>query len=243
MKRALAFLVSFLFVASCVNIALAKVKKEQTGSIEGKTYTDSRYGFSISTIDNWKIDTEKETEKKPSLIRTTIYKLNYEKNRGSRFSAYETARPTILVIADTTSLEVSDYQNAFFGEKSKMDKKVKEAYILKLDMLTNSDFVSSNEVEIDSVKGVRVVVKRTYSKQVGEEQAGSEPSGRDDAEGYAVGTAPSKVSLVQDYIVGFICFVKKGNVIYIIQFSCEREFVKINTEDLLKIIQSWKFLS
>jgi hypothetical protein len=243
MKKALVFLISFLFVASCVNTVLAKAKKDETGNIEGKTYTDSRYGFSVSTIDNWKMDTEKETEKKPSLIRATIHKMNYEKNRGSRFSAYETARPTIVITADTTSFEVGDYQNAFFGEESKIDKKVKEACILKLDMLTNTDFVSSNEIEMDSVKGVRVVVKKTYSKQVGEEQAGSGPSGRTDAEGYAVGSAPSKVSLVQDYIVGFICFVKKGNVVYIIQFSCEREFIKINTEDFLKIIQSWKFLS
>ncbi|MCJ7508643.1 MAG: hypothetical protein MUO85_07945 [candidate division Zixibacteria bacterium] len=242
MRRLLVLLVSFFFVVSCASITSAKVKKEQTGNIEGKTYTDSRYGFSISTIDNWKMSTEKETEKKSSLIRATIYKVNYEKSRESRFSAYETARPTIVITADTTSLEVSDYQNTFFGEESKIDKKIREAYIIKLDMLSNTDFANSNEIEIDSVKGVRVVVKKTYSKQVGGEQSGNIASG-DSAEGYAVGSAPSKVSLVQDYIVGFVCFLKKGNVIYIIQFSCEREFIKINTEDFLKIIQSWKFVS
>jgi hypothetical protein len=241
MKRGFILLVLFLFVLSGVSMAFAKVKKEETGKIEGKTYIDNRYGFSVSTIDNWNISAEKETEKKPSLIRATIHKVNYEKNRGSRFSAYETARPTIIITADTTSLEVSDYKNVFFGEESKIDKKMKEAYTIKLDMLTNTDFVSSNEIEMDSVKGIRVVVKRTYSKQVGEEQSSNLASGREDAEGYAVGSAPSKVSLVQDYIAGFICFIKKENVMYVIQFSCEREFVKINSEDFIKIIQSWKF--
>ena len=242
MKRIGILALAFLFLLVSFNMSLAKKKKRRTGEVKDNTYMDTRYGFRVSTIENWKLGTKKETDKKVSLIRATIEKSNYRYKRESQFSSFETARPTIIITADTTSLSIDDFQEEFFGEESRMDKKKRGEYLLKLDMLDNPEFMSANKIEIDSIEGRRIVVKKRYSTQVGDEGAGS-LYGKGDGGGdhYAVGGAPSKISIVEDHMVGLILLFKKDDVMYVIQFSCEREFVKLNNEDFVEIIGSWRF--
>ncbi len=240
MKRALVFLFLLCFMAAGFGICFAKIKKYPTGKVENQTFVDNLFGFRISAIDNWKVSSEKETQTEPSLVRAIIYKVNYEKKRESRFSAYESTRPTVIITADTTSLEIEDYEKAFLGHESKLDRKKKDAYVLKLDMLDNSELASSTEIEVDSIKGKRIALKKRYSKQVGDETSVSPMEVEGDR--YTTGVkAPSKVSVVEDYITGFVLLLKNENVIYVIQFSCEAEFLRINNEDLIKIVRTWKF--
>ena len=251
MKRALVFLFGFLLVMLISQTSSAKIKKVPTGTIEKDTYADARFGFRISTIENWKIGDEEETDKKPSLIRATLHQVNYQVRRGSRFAASETARPTIVITADTSSLSVEDFEKTLLAGKANSQAKVRNDYFLKLDMLSNSEFVSSNEIDIDSVKGKRIIVKKTYSKQVGDETAGSGYASDNTGSSGSSSSTPSsqldisktasKVSIVEDYIVGVVLLFKKGDVVYAIQFSCEREFVKLANEDFTKIMTSWKF--
>lgn len=250
MKRALVFLFGFLLAMLISQTGSAKIKKVPTGTIEKDTYADARFGFRVSTIENWKIGTEEETDKKPSLIRATLHQVNYQVRRGSRFSASETARPTIVITADTSLLSIEDFEKALLAGKANSQAKVRNDYFLKLDMLSNSEFVSSNEIDIDSVKGKRIIVKKTYSKQVGDESAGSGYASENTGSSGSSSTpssqldiskTASKVSIVEDYIVGVVLLFKKGDVVYAVQFSCEREFVKLANEDFSKIIASWKF--
>jgi len=227
MKRVPVLLFIFLFAMSISQTCSAKTKKVPTGKIEGDTYTDARFGFRVSSIENWKMGVAEERDQRQSLVRVTLHKVNYQIKRDSRFSAYETARPTIVVTADTSSLSAGDFEKLLLAGKSNSQLRINDEYFLKLDMLNNSEFVNSNEVEIDSVKGRRMIVKKTYSKQVGEERSGGGYA--TDSDKLEVGKGPSKV------------LMKKGDVVYAIQFSCEREFVKLTNEEFAKIIASWQF--
>jgi hypothetical protein len=51
-----------------------------------------------------------------------------------------------------------------------------------------------------------------------------------------------KSVIIQDYLAGHVILFKKDKNIYVVQFSCEREFFYPTDSEFQKIIGSWRFV-
>ena len=210
------FLLFFLF-------EISQAKEEKTGKIENDTLTDQKFGYRLNVLSNWKVKLEKE----PSLIRSTLIKKNYAVDKSSTLIEEERLIPTILIFADTTSLPLQEIENSLI--KGKGNFRNKNEYLMKLEVLTNYELVSTANIALDSVPGKVFGYKKSYLRNV------VDPSAR---------YGPDKSTMVtkEDYFIGEVVVLKKGNNLYIIQLTGEREYFSVSEKECSKMLESWKFL-
>jgi hypothetical protein len=220
MRKPLIVTVTFLFVFLSLSGSYAKPKK--TGEIKNNVYTDAKFGFQITALDNWKVKNQKE----PSLLRTIMTQKNYKMSTIPGASKYTTSIPTILMLADTTSLSLEQVEKSLLeGGKFLQNK---DEFLIKLELVQNSEYLEIHDVIIDSVPARDFTLKQPYKK------TGEDPRVRDPIYGSSV--------IIQDFVAGHVILFKKGNNIYVVQFSCEREFFYPTNSEFQKIIDSWRFL-
>jgi hypothetical protein len=231
MKKLAAWTTLFLWVILC---SLAPVVEgAQTGKVEKNVYTDANFGFQITSLENWKAKTEKD----PSLVRVVMTQKNYKTSSASGDVQYSAAIPTILILSDTTSLSLKEVEEILMGKgKLPRDKDRKEKilqdrdeFALKLDLVPNSEYLEIHDVTIDSVPARDYTLKQPY-KKTGEDLRVKDPYNANSI-------------IIQDFLAGHVILFKKDNRIYVVQFSCEREFFYPTNAEFLKIIGSWKFTS
>jgi hypothetical protein len=221
MKRVILGLTLIAIILLWMNPCFAK--KEKTGEVKKNTYIDAKFGFQVTGLLNWKVKTEKE----PSLLRVFMTQKNYKVSTATVSAQSTTAIPTILILADTTSLSLAEVESCLFQKCEKL--KIRDDYLLKLDLIPNSENLGTGDVTIAKLPA-RVYTLRQKYKRVVEDitERSSSPSG---------GTV-----IVEDFLAGYVILFKKGNNLYMVQFSCEREFFAPTSEEFQKIINSWKFL-
>lgn len=219
MKKLFVLAIMLVFVFLGAPHSYAKANK--TGEVEKNVYTDSKFGFQITGLENWKMKAEKE----PSLVRTVLTQRNYKTSTIAGASKYTTEIPTILVLADTTSLSLKQVEESLLQKGELLQNR--DEFKIKLDMLFNSEYLEINEVVIDSIPAVDYILKQTY-KKIGEDIRVKDP-----INGSSV--------IIKDFLAGHILLFKKGEFIFVVQFSCEREFYYPVNSEFQKIIESWKF--
>ena len=195
---------------------------EKTGKVENNVYTDSEFGFQITGLDNWKVKDQKE----PSLVRVIMAQKNYKVSNIQGASRYTAVIPTILVLADTTSLSLKQVEESLLGKGKFLQNK--DEFMIKLDLISNSEYVESHDVVIDSVPARDYTLKQPYKK------TGEDIRVRDPINGSSV--------IIKDFLAGHVILFKKGRNIYVVQFFCEREFYYPVNSEFQKIIGSWKFI-
>jgi hypothetical protein len=219
-KKLTGLLVVFTLVLAGASGSLAKAKK--TGEVEKTLYTDSKFGFQVTGLKNWKMKSQKE----PSLLRVVMTQRNFKVSTIPGASQYTTSIPTILILADTTSLSLEQFEESLLGKGKLLHNK--EDFMLKLDLLSNSEVLESNEVIIDSMPARDYTLKQPYKK------TGEDPRIRDPIYGSSV--------IIKDLVAGHVILFKKGRTIYVVQSSCEREFFYPVNSEFQKILASWRSL-
>jgi hypothetical protein len=212
----LTLIVAILMIA---NPCLAKKKK--TGEVKKSVYTDAKFGFQITGLDNWKIKTQKE----PSCLRASMTQKNHKVSRTPGATAQTTAIPTILILADTTSLSLAEVETCLFYKCENLENKDK--YRIKLDLIPNSEYLGVGDVMVDSLPARMYTLQQKYKKTVEDPRERMSPMG--------------STVIIEEFLAGHVILFKKENNIYVVQFSCEREFFAPTNEEFQKIIQSWKF--
>lgn len=221
MRKITLMLLIFAFFFSFYQFLLAKDKK--TGKTEKDTLIDEKFGYRLNVLSNWKIKLEKE----PSLVRSILTKKNYQVNRSSTLVEEERLIPTIVICADTTSLSLQEVENNLI--KGKGNFRNKDEYLNYLETIATYELVNSMDITIDSITGRAYGFKKSYLRQV------IDPSQRYGPEGSSMVTK-------EDYFIGEIVLLKKGNDLYIIQLTGEREYFAVNEKEFSKMMESWKFL-
>lgn len=221
MRKLLILTAAFVFVLISIISPFAKPNK--TGNVEKNVYTDSEFGFQITGLDNWKVKSQKE----PSVARVIMTQKNYKVSTIPGASKYTTAIPAILVLADTTSLSLEQVEESLLEGGKLLQNK--DEFMIKLDLIHNSECLELHDVMIDSAPARDYTLKQPYKK------TGEDIRVRDPIYGSSV--------IIQDFLAGHVILFKKGKNIYVVQFSCEREFYYPANSEFQKIIGSWKFLS
>jgi hypothetical protein len=219
MRNVLILTLAFLFLLTIFVSPYAKPNK--TGDVEKNVYTDSEFGFRINGLDNWKVKNQKE----PSLVRTIMTQKNYKVSTIPGASKYTTTIPTILVLAGTTSLSLEQVEQCLLEENKIMENR--NDFLIKLDLISNSEVLEIHDVMIDSIPARDYTLKQPYKK------TGEDIRVRDPIYGSSV--------IIQDFLAGHVILFKKDNNIYVVQFSCEREFYYPTNSEFQKIIGSWEF--
>jgi len=213
---------SCLFFLALLWVSTSYVQAEKTGKVDKNVYTDLKFGFKITALGNWKVKSEKE----PSLVRVVMTQKNYKVSGIPGASQYTTAIPAIIILSDTTSLSLKQFEESLLKEGKLLQNK--EEFMIKLDLLLNSEYIEDNDVMIDSIPARDYTLKQPYKK------TGQDIRVKDPVAGGSV--------ILQDFLAGHVILFKKDKNIYVVQFSCEREFFYPTNSEFQKIIGSWKFI-
>lgn len=221
MRKTTIFILALFFIFA--NFQISFGKKEKTGKVKGNVFFDKKFGYQLTFLENWKLSTEKE----PSLVRATLMKKNYQVDRSTRFGGYEVNIPTIIILADTTSLSLEEFKNAILQESKKIKIKNLDEYTLKLEFLINSELLQQREILVDSIPAFILTFKKRYFKTSIDETRGMTPEGTE--------------VIVEEFIAGHIVFFKKEKNIFLVHFSCERQFIGPNHREFTNIMSGWEF--
>ena len=212
------FVISVIFLL--VNF-VPVVQAENAGKVEKNVYTDSRFGFQVTALSNWKVKSEKE----PSLNRVVMTQKNYKTTNMPGGSKYNSAIPTILILADTTSLSLKQVEESLLGKGDFLSKK--NEFMIKLDLIPNSEYAEIHDITVDSIPARDYTLKQPYKK------TGEDLRVHDSMYGTSV--------IIQDYLAGHVVLFKKDKNIFVMQFTSEREFFYPNDAEFQRIMDSWKF--
>jgi len=202
---------------------LCWAKKQKTGKVKGNTFTDSKFAYELDFLKNWKLKDEKE----PSLLRASLMKKNYQIDRLSSLqSRGEFNIPTILILADTTSLSIEEFKKALFAD-GKEKIKNKDDYALALEFLTGSEVMQESEILVDSIPARILTMRKPFERVVKDPTRTRDPLG--------------SARIINEFLLGYLLFFKYDRNIFVIHFSCERQFFAVNHDEFTKIMQGWEF--
>jgi len=196
-------------------------KAGNTGDLKKNVYTDAKFGFQLTGLDNWKMKSEKE----PSLLRLVMTQKNYKASNIPGSTQYTTSIPTIIILADTTSLTLKQVAQSLFEQKEFLTNR--NEFLLKLDLIANSEYLGIHDITVDSIPARDYTLKQPYKR------TGEDIRVHDSMYGSSV--------IIQDFLAGHVVIFKRDKSIYILQFSCEREFFYPTNVEFQKILASWKF--
>jgi hypothetical protein len=220
MKKIFSLILIVLLLFSISGLSWAK--KEKTGEVKDNTFTDKKFSYQLTFLPNWKVKSEKE----PSILRASLTKKNYQVDQRSKVSRSEFNIPTLMIMADTTSLSLEKFKEALFAEDTKKPEN-KDDYVIKLEFLTGSEVMKESEILVDSIPAKILTMRKPFERLVRDPTLVNAPLG--------------DKRLINDFLLGYLLLFKYQQNIYVIHFSCERQFFPVNHDEFTKIMQGWKF--
>jgi hypothetical protein len=220
MKKVVFLVLLGLLIFSVPDLSWAK--KEKTGKVKGNTFTDSKFGYQLTFLSNWKLKDEKE----PSLVRASLTQKNYEMDPGSRISRSDFNIPTILILADTTSLPLEEFREALFTQDTKKISN-RDEYHLRLDFLSGSEIVKESEALVDSIPAKILTLGKPFERALDDPTQTHAPLG--------------SVRIIKEFLAGYLVVFKYEKNVYVVQLSCERQFFGVSHEEFTRIMQGWRF--
>jgi hypothetical protein len=198
------FLAALMMVAILAPLAIAK--KEKTITYKDSTLTDTRYGYTMTVSNNWKVRAQTE----PSIERAYLEKKNYSVNRMVQTYGGDYTIPTVMLFATDFNGTVDDFEALLV--KSLEEHRTDNEIIGKLGLLLDSELITSLESRVDSITARQIILKRNYKRLLANDAYGSQ----------SVIQQVEKV--INDHEVHELFAFKKGNTLYVFHAFCEREF-------------------
>jgi hypothetical protein len=221
MKKAVMLMtLAFLAFASS-----AYAKKEKTITRQDTLVTDNKYGYSLVVDNNWKVRDFKE----PSIERVYLEKRNYSVNREAQSFGGDYTIPTVVIFAQEFNGAIGDFEALL--KKSLDEHSSDNEIIQKLNLLRDSEYVISNDLVIDSIPARQVFLKRNYKRLLSPNSYSSDTRVERQADRF-----------INDHEVHELFLVKNGNILYVFQAFCEREFfAKENKDEFESMAKSMKY--
>jgi hypothetical protein len=159
MKRLIIIVLALLMAVPVVD---ARRRKKPAGDIEGSTYTDNKYGFTMKIDDNWKA----RIQENDSHTRLILTQKNYAIPTYYATTPDYTAVPRFVIWADTVSMGVFPFIDSLLSETYESDQ--------KNDMMNEFEFFREDDItprgrssfELDSARGVAWTGVAKYVKEV-----------------------------------------------------------------------------
>lgn len=198
----------------------AEAKKEKTAQIKDKVATDLKYDWKLPIPDNWKAHSENE----PSVERLFMQKKNYQVNPYIKQYGGDYTIPRVVIFVQQFAGTVDDFENLL---KSSLDQHQSDNEIInRMDLLKDGEFIISGDVQVDSLPARQIYLKRNYIRLLFIPEGGG-------------GVGEGRQEYVNDHEVHEVYLIKKGDLLYVFQAYCEREFFDANEVEFHSLIQSF----
>jgi len=212
-------LLSALLIAG-IAITTNAGEKRSTGEAEGNLFRDAS-GFVIQKYDNWKFGKiDKEDPAKPRLIRCLITQMSvtYPTDYLGNEDKFNT--PSIAIFVDTCAMPLEAYAADLIDRKSKRPgrKEVTKDY----PIITAGSFVEQGPTTLDGQKAIAMHFRQNYEVQL-------------------YNRVKDQYKLKEDALIGDLYLTKRGDRVYLIGFTCEREIYRTVNEEAKTIIMSVDF--
>ena len=206
-------IVSLFFIGT-----LSAKKKPKSGEVDGRVFTDSKFDFSITLPEGWKIS----VKRKKSPLRFVSLKKDYAIPMHFRVAPNYTEIPKIKMYVDTSSLDVRDFVDSLISKTfdSPQKREIVDVFEI-LDGRYKRPRIRRIKLE-NGLKGRRLVTKLKYTTNV-----------------QAPGELTSTV--VTDFLTGQIVFFEKEGHIVMIYLVSESLFYKTNVELFEKALETLSF--
>lgn len=209
-----------LAIVLAVFVISAPVVAKKAGKVKDDVYTDNNYKFSFKIPTGW--STKISKSKKPDRIILTqkSYAVPQQFQGGAKGDYAQI--PTIIVIADTTSLKVDEFVDSLLDDKFKSDQK--KYFMRKLKLISKSyEIMKRREITVAGAKSIQIEARQQYTIEI--PQAGSD-----------------KADVVTDFKGGAIFFTVRDGRIFIIYMIYEWYYNKPNLDLFYKrLIPGLKF--
>ncbi len=213
MKRLLVITMALLMVAP---LAFGKKKRDKAGMLDGSTYQDESYGFSMKVSENWKVRIGDEKDK----LRLVMTQKNYTTPPRYLNAKDYTKVPRIVMFVDTTNLPPMTFIDSLTSSQYKSE--FKSTLLKEFEILAEPELVprSRNPITIGEISGAVWAGQAKYVREISESSSSS-----------------GGVRVNGSY-GGSIAAVKVGNVMVVFHMMCEWEYFDAVQGELMQIVNS-----
>ena len=159
MKRLLTFVVVLLLAAGSAD---AGRKREKSGTVDGRVYTDTKYGFQLTADDNWNM----KTMDADGYFRLVLTQKKYDIPPAYVSTPDYTKVPRIILYVDTTRMGAFQFVDSLVSKTFK--SKQKAEMLKEFEILMEPEVVPHGRtpftVGVD--KGARWDGQARYMKEV-----------------------------------------------------------------------------
>ena len=214
MKRLLVF---GLVVLVCLPSAFARKKRPQSGDIDKNVYTDAKYGFKLTLLENW----EAELQKPDKQLRLVLQQKDHE-IPGELMAYPGLAKvPTLEIYVVEESLHPGALVDSIASNSYKSDNK-KEMLKTLLQLEENLYFdgltrENKASLEIDGKKAVRWDGGSHFTKKLGMDE-----------------------TIPRTYGVGMVA-INNGTYTFFCLLDCEKTFYNDLIKEVMTIVESLKW--
>ncbi len=211
---------AILSIALLVSVAVAG-EKRPTGTVAGNFYRDALYGFTIEKYDNWKFGRiDDEEAGKPRGTRFVLTQKSVNVPTDYLDNEEKFTMPTIGVYVDTSAMPLEAYAAEMADRKSK--RAARKDLAKAFPILTKGQFVEQGPFTIDGQKGLAMHFRQDYEVQL-------------------YNRVKDEYKLKEDALLGDLYLAKRGDLVYLLHFICEREIYRTVNEEAKAIIMSVDF--
>lgn len=196
-------------------------EKRTTGHADGNRFRDAN-GFTIDKYDNWKFSKiDNEDPAKPRLTRCLItqksvaYPTDYIGGNEDKFNL-----PVIAIFVDTSAMPIEAYAAELSDRKSK--RASRKDIAKDFPIISEGSFVDQGPITIDGQKAIALHFRKDYEVQLYNRQK-------------------DQYTLKEDALIGDLYVAKRGNTVYLLCLTCEREIYRTVNEEAKTIIMSVDF--
>ena len=213
-------LITFVLLSALAVTADAGRKREKSGVVNGNTFTDSRYGFQLTSDGNWGI----KTTDGEAPFRVIFVQKKFEVPSEYQATPDYTKVPRIVMYVDTTTVGPYAFVDSLVSQTYKSLQK--SAILKEFELLAEQELTARarQPFTVGSDKGVRWDGRAPYRKEVQLDNSGT------------------AAKLVRSAYLGSIVAVKHGNLMLVFHVMSEEAFFQTVMPEAVKIISSLKWL-
>lgn len=225
MKRAL---IIGTLVALLIPSVMARKPKVRSGKVKESVYTDTRYGFSIKIMDNWKHNIKLDKYN----FRLVLVQKNYEIPADYMDAPDYTQVPRISIWVDTTSKSAFQFLDSLLSRSYKSDQ--------NKELRREFDILNDRINEKGNVRE-KLITRKKKTTTIGGEKAMMWSGRLQYRKDVARSASSSGGKRVIGAYGGGIVAVKHGGHIFMFHLISEYDYFNSNFAQAMEMIRSLKW--
>ena len=207
-------------VVLCLLAVATAGSKRKTGEVTSESFRDNHYGFALAKSEHWKFaEINDETPDKLLFLRFVLNQKNAVIPTEWRDNQDLYTTPLLGLVVDTSAMPLE----AYAAQMSAKTKRPSRKELSKLfSPLTKGNFVEQGPIQVDGMPGVVQQYREEFEVQLKVKSSGLYKS-------------------LEDALLGDLYIIKRGDLVYLFYFRCERPVYRNTREEVRNMIMTMDF--